>query len=48
MSAHEEMMHSLIHGISMEFSVFSQKHGVKPKKKKGTADQPSFLEKRAG
>lgn len=23
MSAHEEMMHSLIHGISMEFSAFS-------------------------
>ena len=39
-SAHEEMMDSLIHGISTEFKSFSQNDKKSKKIKKGSADQP--------
>ena len=55
MSAQEEMLHSLIHNISMEFQQFSQagsnnSQSSRPKKKTAQSDvvqsQPSFLDNR--
>ena len=34
MSAQEEMLHSLVHNISMEFNTFSAKNGKPIRKKK--------------
>ena len=47
MSAQEEMMHSLIHNIAMEYSQFKEKNGLQNKKKKKAGqDDASFLDKR--
>jgi hypothetical protein len=46
MSAQEEMLHSLIHNISLEFTNFSQKNQGAAKKKKKVDANESFLDKR--
>ena len=46
MSAQEEMLHSLVHNITLEFSAFSEKNGGQAKKKKKTKGEESFLDKR--
>ena len=42
MSAQEEMLHSLVHNISMEFATFSQKNGQM--NKKGKKKEVGYLE----
>jgi len=44
MCAQEEMVHSLIHNISMGFAEFSEKNTTKPKKKTETAKPNSILD----
>ena len=46
LSAQEEMLHSLVHNLSLEFSAFSQKNAAKTKKTRRNQEEPSFLEKR--
>ena len=50
MSAQEEMLHSLVHNISLEFTNFSQKNQKEARAKKGKKgpSETSFLEKRIG
>lgn len=47
MSAQEEMLHSLVHNISVEMHTLTAKTGgpAKPRRKKATEEQ-SFLDKR--